>query len=554
MRYENLRWLLVIAGIGLLVIFHNAKRGQDTERWLDEAPQESSSAKIDVAQGISSLTSKLPVMELPVADLSDSMAKPLSGLVAETQLDNVPQLDSVPQLDNVPQFPMLDNDMSEFEQLDPPSFPEAENRPFAAGSGQVTPASTASEVSRPAVDEYSIEVGADALPLMEEDVVMSSLEKSGHVVRNPMFDEQPAVSQPNSSFITDEEVVTQLPPPLAATQTSTGNTASLPDAGTSKATPRRTISRKYDVPRAVEVRAIHHVEYGKSLARRGALYAARQEFYGALRIIAQSIDIQDGSQNYSQGLASAFTAMKEADDFYMQQIDVEQMADVEAICLSHQTQILSQGEIARLSPAQAMQAYFAYAQQLMVRAGGNSVVAGEALYSLGRLYSAKAKTNQSSNTLDLARAIVHHQAALECDPMQYKAANEVGVLLSQTGQLHRAAEMLQHSLRANQTAQTWNNLANIHQRLANSENPQVRQQQTGLAQMAKVEYQRMLNQPTAAASPIQWVEPAEFSAMSGGAFPERTASAINQTIAVPTKEKGTSFMGRIKDGLSKKLR
>ena len=541
MRYENLRWLLVIAGIGLLVIFHNAKRHQNTESWQNEAPQKSTSAK--VAQGISDLTSNIPNMDLPQADLSNSIAKPLSGLVADTQLDSLPA------------FPMQDIDMSEFEQLDSPDFPEAVNRPFAAGSGQVAPVSMEPEFTSPTIDEFPIDASTDALPLQDEDIVMSSLEKSGHVVRNPMFDEQPAEAQPKTNFSFDEDSVAQLPPtPLATERTLSDASTTDTAPQINQAAPQRTISNQYNVPRAVEVRAVHHVEYGKSLARRGALFAARQEFYGALRIIAQSIDIQDGSQRYSQGLASAFTAMKEADDFYLQQIDVEQMADVELICLAHQTQILSKAEIARLSPAQAMQAYFAYAQQLMVRAGGHSVVAGEALYSLGRLYSVKAKSKQSSNTLDLARAIVHHQAALECDPMHSKAANAVGVLLSQTGQLQRAADMLQRSLQVNQTAQTWNNLANVHQRLASSQNAQVRQQQIGLAQMAQVEYQRMLHQPNPQSSQITWVEPAEFSAMSGGTFPDRTASATNQTIAVPTEAKAKSIMGKIKDGISKKLR
>ena len=138
--------------------------------------------------------------------------------------------------------------------------------------------------------------------------------------------------------------------------------------------------------------------------------------------------------------------------------------------------------------------------------------------------------------------------------MHSKAANAVGVLLSQTGQLQRAADMLQRSLQVNQTAQTWNNLANVHQRLASSQNAQVRQQQIGLAQMAQVEYQRMLHQPNPQSSQITWVEPAEFSAMSGGTFPDRTASATNQTIAVPTEAKAKSIMGKIKDGISKKLR
>ena len=47
-------------------------------------------------------------------------------------------------------------------------------------------------------------------------------------------------------------------------------------------------SGRADLPRGVLVKVVNHIEYGKSLARRGATFGARQEFVAALKLVAQS--------------------------------------------------------------------------------------------------------------------------------------------------------------------------------------------------------------------------------------------------------------------------
>ena len=540
MRYENLRWLLVIAGIGLLVIFHKSNSNQNEQKWQDEAPEIQNiqaSLADSLVQNVAKTDSKLQRLGMP------DIAVPNSHSEAMANAAPMPNATPLPNatLSLARSLPMPSLDGPEFVELEAPEFSEASNQPFDHTNGEVAPTTSMAPEYPLASDEFSADLDIDTTmtPMMDNDPAGESLQRSGHLVKNPFedTDEGQAPPMPASN---------QLPPAMPVS-TAVPRAENAPPLIERPAFPER-----HNVPQAVEVRAVHHVEYGKSLARRGALYAARQEFYGALRIVAQSIDIQTGTQDYSRGLSSAFTAMKEADDFYRQQVDVEYTPDVQRICSTHQTKILSKAELARLSPAQAMQAYYAYAQQLMVRAGGNSVVAGEALYSLGRLYTAKAKGDSSGRTLDMARAIVHHQAALEIDPQNFRSANEVGVLLSQTGQLQRSAEMLQRSLQSRQTAKAWNNLAQVHQRMSATADQQTQMEQSQLAQMAQVEYQRMLQQPiSATTASVQWVEPTVFSQMPGERVPERTASSANQTLVEPPAEESKSIMGHIRSGFNK---
>ena len=69
---------------------------------------------------------------------------------------------------------------------------------------------------------------------------------------------------------------------------------------------------KVDLSSADAQKAVHNIEYGKSLSRRGAAFAARQEFYSSLRILAQSHDKQVGGTAYTQALRNGIVALKEA--------------------------------------------------------------------------------------------------------------------------------------------------------------------------------------------------------------------------------------------------
>ena len=69
------------------------------------------------------------------------------------------------------------------------------------------------------------------------------------------------------------------------------------------------------LPESAAQQAAHHIEYGKSLSRRGASFAAKQELYSALRVIAQANDASIGGNNFSTALGRGILLMKEAEDF-----------------------------------------------------------------------------------------------------------------------------------------------------------------------------------------------------------------------------------------------
>ena len=264
--------------------------------------------------------------------------------------------------------------------------------------------------------------------------------------------------------------------------------------------------------KGVQSKAIRHIEYGKSLARRGAVYGARKEFYSALRLIAQAVDHQTQTDDYSTGLQQALLALKEADDFYEAQQRATETVSVLSIAKHHKSKVLTQQQMESMKPIQAMQAYYNSIQKKFAVAGGKSVIAGEAMFCLGKLYLIQGKDLTDGDPLDNAKAIVHHRAALDCNHENYKSANELAVLLAQTGRMQQAKNLLIHGLKVRRVPQAWENLAHIHQQLGEND----------LAQKAIIEYQLMMDAPPTTHQ-ITWVEPEAFAAQSAEPAALRTA-------------------------------
>ena len=61
--------------------------------------------------------------------------------------------------------------------------------------------------------------------------------------------------------------------------------------------------------------------------------------------------------------------------------------------------------------------------------------------------------------------MVYYQAALLADDRNFRAGNELGVLLAKCGKLERAKQMFLRSLAISPQPATWHNLAKIHERL-----------------------------------------------------------------------------------------
>ncbi len=108
---------------------------------------------------------------------------------------------------------------------------------------------------------------------------------------------------------------------------------------------------------------MNHIEYGKSLARRGAAFAAREEFFSALRLVAQSHDAQTRSTAYTAALREAITALNEADDFYNEIAHEGIDVDVAYVIDAHRSEIIPMDRAAGLSSAIAIQAYYDFARR-----------------------------------------------------------------------------------------------------------------------------------------------------------------------------------------------
>jgi len=297
---------------------------------------------------------------------------------------------------------------------------------------------------------------------------------------------------------------------------------------------------------AAAQQAVHHIEYGKSLSRRGAAYAARQEFYTALRVTAESNDATTGTQEFSRALSQAILAMKEARDFVQEDTEAGMLLDVSSIVETHRSKIIDKAQAASTNPTQAMERYFVYAQNKLDEASGRNAVSAEILFCLGKLHTTISNTKTVPDKIDVARAIAYHHAALMSDKNSFRSANELGVLLVQMGQLEQATELFKQSLIAQPTPQAWQNLAKTHRRMG----------QQDLAQLAETEYVLLSQTQMASSSvPLRWVPtesfnanpPMEFLKTKRVANRPESLSAEPKTTSEKAQTKIKSFGARLKE-------
>ncbi len=292
-------------------------------------------------------------------------------------------------------------------------------------------------------------------------------------------------------------------------------------------------------------KAVHHIEYGKSLARRNATEAARQEFLSALRILAESLDANSGGNAHAASLRNGLLAMKEAGDFVVDDPQGQIILKVGYIIESHETQAISKEEAATMTASDATRRYLEFAGHELGSCGGQNVVAAEALFCLGKMQSISAQNDPDPESMELTQAIIFHHASLTANPGNFRSANELGVLLARNGQLGRAEVFLKESLKINPVPQSWANLAKVHQRKGTQEDAL-------LANLAINEYQMAVHREPVASVPaaINWVEPGEFVARSPLESPDAVMAAqARQGLVVPAANVETedkpSFVDRI---------
>ena len=257
-------------------------------------------------------------------------------------------------------------------------------------------------------------------------------------------------------------------------------------------------------PVADQARALTQRAYAK--AQKGMLFAARNELIQSLRLVAQALDVQQGTSTHTAALAAGLAALKEAEDFNSHPGRAAEAIDVAAIARGHRTPVLQQA--GGISPVVAQQQYYNFAQQQLAWAVSGEPAASQTLFTLGKLQQALAGEQSDQQSLHAPRAMVLFQAALATDSRNHLAANELGVLLARFGQLHDARRALLHSVSIQPHAEGWHNLAIIHQRLGEGE----------LARLAENERQLLVQNaspgPAVGGQRVEWVDPKAFAAQS----------------------------------------
>ena len=184
---------------------------------------------------------------------------------------------------------------------------------------------------------------------------------------------------------------------------------------------------------AVEQRAKALIDKGRALAGRNAEHSARADFYAALAMIAQALDARDGTMNHTKALASSLRAIRESEDFSQRERrEWQRVINVATVSAGHETPVLkdlNDAELKQFSPWQARQRYYAFSQQKLVEAFDDNKLAGHGLYSLGKLLSMHEQRQVDPQLLKGPQAMVFYQAALEVNPGNHLAANELGVAI-----------------------------------------------------------------------------------------------------------------------------
>lgn len=254
----------------------------------------------------------------------------------------------------------------------------------------------------------------------------------------------------------------------------------------------------------------------ESLARRGAYYLARNVTIRSLRMIAEALDFQSGSGEHTAALASALTALREAADFQSRSSE-DSTVNVSLVVAGHRTPILRQQNVEGLSSVAAQQQYFNYAREQLVIAAGRQPVASHALCNMGKLQPRMADGSAPQQT-HLARAMVYQQAALAVDGRNYPAANELGAILTNFGQLPDARRVLLHSVGTVSNPDGLQRLAVVHERLGEME----------LAAQARKQLDVLTGGAGGPRPKIEWVSPEVFAGNEPAA-PAKTATAVTDT-------------------------
>ncbi len=260
------------------------------------------------------------------------------------------------------------------------------------------------------------------------------------------------------------------------------------------------------------------------LAERGAIYAARSEFYEALQVLAIGLDGRSDDQTHQQKLAEGLRALEEADDFALRDAQAIEDMNISSIVEGHRTPVLKDADCDKMSPRTAMSKYLNYAGEQLVGAVGHLQAGSMSLYGLGKIYAMPTAVRGPVDVTGGAKAMLYQQAALDVDPRNWRAANELGAQLVRFGRLDEAKVAFLQSLKFSSQPAVWNNLAAIHDWLGQPELAGQARHMAGVASQQK---------GAAMAADVQWVDATTFArAMPVDMDPAKPAVAAGATSTV----------------------
>jgi tetratricopeptide (TPR) repeat protein len=171
----------------------------------------------------------------------------------------------------------------------------------------------------------------------------------------------------------------------------------------------------------------------------------------------------------------------------------------------HKTTILKNARAEDLTLIFAAQRYYTYAQEQLSATASQEMIGSMALYGLGKVALTSPSSNKPSQLECTARAMSLYQAALMAQPNNFRAANELGVVMAQTGQLERARDMLVRSVTLSPQPTAWKNLAVVYFRLGD-------RLQAERAQSQALALERAGQNTTGPA--VQWVDASTFARLA----------------------------------------
>ena len=269
---------------------------------------------------------------------------------------------------------------------------------------------------------------------------------------------------------------------------------------------------------------------GLKLATKGAVFSARAKFIESLELIADARDARHQTQFHSRALAAGLFALREADDF--SHTDTAAGCDPVGLAAGHSTPLIKNAAPNTVTRLQALQLYYSYATCQLSAAVGGVPEASMALYYLGRLQPFLGDSMDRTAVLAEPKSMALQQAAVLADARNYRAANELGVLLVNCGQLKQARKALVYGASIVPRPEILQNLAIVYKRLGDEPRAE------SMTKLAKEEQRHRVDAPADPATRplIYLVDHKTFEGETPAAVPPTPSApgtASDRTTAMP---------------------